>query len=52
MTPARFDPDARAEFLAAIEYYEECRPGLDDNFDLPLNPQFRISVRCLFVIEF
>ena len=23
-----FDPDARAEFLAAVEYYEECQSGL------------------------
>jgi len=28
MTGAAFDPDARAEFLAAVEYYEECQAGL------------------------
>ena len=28
MTGAAFDPDARAEFLAAVEYYEECQIGL------------------------
>ena len=22
-----FHPEAKAEFLAAIEYYEECEPG-------------------------
>jgi len=28
MTVVAFDPDARAEFLAAVGYYEECRSGL------------------------
>ncbi len=27
-----FDPDARAEFLAAVEYYEECQSGLGLRF--------------------
>jgi toxin ParE1/3/4 len=27
-----FDPDARAEFLAAIAYYEECGKGLGHRF--------------------
>jgi toxin ParE1/3/4 len=27
-----FDPDARAEFLAAVEYYEECQKGLGRSF--------------------
>ncbi|HMP97260.1 MAG TPA: type II toxin-antitoxin system RelE/ParE family toxin [Kiritimatiellia bacterium] len=32
MTLAAFDPDARTEFLAAIEYYEECQIGLGRRF--------------------
>jgi plasmid stabilization system protein ParE len=32
MIPHRFDPDARADFLAAIAYYEECRAGLGRRF--------------------
>jgi len=32
MISAIFDPDARAEFLAAVEYYEECQPGLGRRF--------------------
>jgi toxin ParE1/3/4 len=27
-----FHPEARAEFLAAIDYYEECEPGLGADF--------------------
>ena len=34
MTVAVFDPDARAEFLAAVGYYEECRFGLGRRFRL------------------
>jgi len=32
MSGIGFDPDARAEFLIAIEYYEECRKGLGRRF--------------------
>lgn len=32
MSGVAFDPDARAEFLAAVEYYEECRTGLGRRF--------------------
>ena len=32
MSGIGFDPDARAEFLAAVEYYEECRKGLGRRF--------------------
>jgi plasmid stabilization system protein ParE len=32
MTGAEFDQDARAEFLAAVEYYEECQTGLGRRF--------------------
>ena len=34
MSAAEFDPDARAEFLAAVEYYEECQEGLGRRFRL------------------
>lgn len=32
MKGVAFDPDARAEFLAAVEYYEECETGLGRRF--------------------
>ena len=32
MSGVAFDPDARAEFLAAVEYYEECETGLGRQF--------------------
>ncbi len=32
MSGVAFDPDARAEFLAAVEYYEECQNGLGRRF--------------------
>ena len=32
MTGVAFDADARAEFLAAVEYYEECQAGLGRRF--------------------
>ena len=32
MKGVAFDPDARAEFLAAVEYYEKCRSGLGRRF--------------------
>jgi hypothetical protein len=32
MTFAIFDPDARAEFLDAVRYYEECQEGLGSRF--------------------
>lgn len=34
MSRITFDPDARTEFLAAIEYYEECQHGLGRRFRL------------------
>jgi plasmid stabilization system protein ParE len=32
MSCIRFDPDARAEFLGDVEYYEGCQPGLGRRF--------------------
>ena len=32
MSTIAFDPDARAEFLETVEYYEECRIGLGRRF--------------------
>ena len=32
MSYIRFDPDARAEFLGDVEYYEGCQPGLGRRF--------------------
>jgi toxin ParE1/3/4 len=32
MSGVVFDPGARAEFLAAVEYYEECQTGLGRRF--------------------
>lgn len=34
MTPIVFDPDARSEFLIAVQYYEECQKGLGRRFRL------------------
>ena len=34
MSGVTFDPDARTEFLAAVEYYEECQRGLGYRFRL------------------
>jgi plasmid stabilization system protein ParE len=32
MTPVIFDPDARNEFLASVQYYEDCQPKLGYRF--------------------
>jgi len=32
MTIAIFDPEAREEFLSAVQYYEECQAGLGLRF--------------------
>lgn len=32
MKSVQFDQDARAEFLAAVDYYEECQSGLGRRF--------------------
>ena len=32
MNSVGFDPDARAEFLLAVEYYEDCQTGLGRRF--------------------
>ena len=37
-----FHPEAQAEFLAAIEYYEECEPGLGADFAIEFVQQFSI----------
>ncbi len=29
-----FDPDARAEFLSSVQYYEDCQIGLGRRFRL------------------
>jgi len=34
MTSVIFDPDARAEFLLAVQYYENCQSGLGRRFRL------------------
>jgi toxin ParE1/3/4 len=34
-----FDPDARAEFLAAVEYYEGCQAGLGLRFRLDIEAE-------------
>jgi len=32
MNSVRFDPDARSEFLSAVQYYEDCQKGLGHRF--------------------
>lgn len=34
MTLILFDPDAQSEFLAAVQYYEDCQYGLGHRFRL------------------
>ena len=34
MTSVIFDPDARTEFLSAVQYYENCQSGLGRRFRL------------------
>ena len=34
MTPVIFDPEASAEFLASVQYYEDCQPNLGRRFRL------------------
>ena len=34
MTSVIFDPDAQAEFLSAVQYYENCQSGLGRRFRL------------------
>ncbi len=34
MTLVIFDPEAQAEFLAAVQYYEDCQHGLGRRFRL------------------
>ncbi len=41
MSGAVFDPDARAEFLAAVEYYEECQTGLGRRFRTAVENEIR-----------
>ena len=36
MILAFFDPEARTEFLEAIQYYEECQEGLGRRFHLAI----------------
>nr|VFJ46118.1 MAG: ParE toxin of type II toxin-antitoxin system, parDE [Candidatus Kentron sp. DK] len=39
MSAVCFDPDARAEFLAAIGYYEGCQPELGRRFRLAVEAE-------------
>lgn len=34
MTSVIFDPDAKSEFLSAVQYYENCQSGLGRRFRL------------------
>ena len=36
-----FDPDAKAEFLAAVQYYESCQSGLGRRFKLIVQSALR-----------
>ena len=39
MSNVAFDPGARAEFLTAVRYYEECRKGLGLRFRQAIDAQ-------------
>ena len=36
MTFTIFDPDAQAEFLDAVKYYEKCKEGLGRRFRIAI----------------
>jgi plasmid stabilization system protein ParE len=38
-----FDPDARAEFLEAVQYYEDCQAGLGRRFRMTVEA----AVKCI-----
>nr|VFK20841.1 MAG: hypothetical protein BECKLPF1236B_GA0070989_12273 [Candidatus Kentron sp. LPFa] len=39
MSMVNFNPDARAEFLEAVKYYEVCQPGLGRRFRLAVKSE-------------
>jgi plasmid stabilization system protein ParE len=41
MISISFDPDARAEFLAAVDYYEESKKGLGKRFRSAVETEIR-----------
>ena len=47
MTVAIFDPEARKEFLSAIQYYEDCRVGLGLRFRHIANRRTMAFSRCI-----
>ena len=44
MTLVIFDPEAQAEFLASVKYYEDCQHGLGRRFRLVV--ESAIQKRC------
>ena len=42
MTSVIFAPDAEAEFLEAIKYYEECRRGLGRHFRFAIDSSIKM----------
>lgn len=36
-----FHPGAETEFYATIDYYEECEPGLGENFSIEVHTTIR-----------
>lgn len=40
-----FHPEAKAEFLAAIDYYEVCEPGLGADFAIEVHSTIENLVR-------
>jgi hypothetical protein len=42
MTLVIFDPEAQAEFLAAVQYYEDCQHGLGRRFRLVVESAIQI----------
>ena len=49
MTSVIFDPDAKVEFLAAIQYYDDCQHGLGHRFRFVVESSIKKIAEAPFV---
>ncbi|BBO92083.1 type II toxin-antitoxin system RelE/ParE family toxin [Desulfosarcina ovata] len=49
MNSAKFDPEAQAEFLSAVMYYEKCQEGLGRRFRLLVESAVQKIVESPFI---
>jgi hypothetical protein len=47
-----FDPDARAEFLEAVQYYEDCQAGLGRRFRMTVEAAVKSIAETPFDIAY